>query len=412
MSASKKDPLVAAKEQAARFSFEQERLDAEVKKILGFEGAPSTEREKEVLDLKAKRMGLTTRLEYCLNQINSSRRGVISLTKEELKDLDQRKKDLLAQLNELPDLGVTTAEWANLDPDFKAKGVGRPAVSLEQRIIRATNGFQASMALIKELSGEVNIDEIIAMAKDSKVVEKKDGRPKHDILGVMDAKLKAVRAKIEYITSGEAQRHIDERIKNSLYSESGKRLGRSFEDPNVKLARLREEESNILALIEKQESRLEGVEKIQRMLKLRRDERNALQRAIDASSDNEEKALLSKEYDTVIAAIRDLEVKVRELKDPNSAKSRPRNAREYVKPDVTALVQKPSSIVRQVVSAVRDTTPNTLEQITQASNDHQKINDDRVDGNRKNSENVAAVQKSSQETRDRVSRLLSSKTAG
>ncbi|MDU8351294.1 hypothetical protein RYA05_05195 [Pseudomonas syringae pv. actinidiae] len=412
MSASKKDPLVAAKEQAARFSFEQERLDAEVKKILGFEGAPSSEREKEVLALKAKRMGLTTRLEYCLNQINSSRRGAISLTKEQLKDLDQRKKDLLAQLNELPDLGVTMAEWAALDPELKTKGVGRPAVSLEQRIIRATNGFQASMELIKEISGEVNIDEIIAMAQDSKVVEKKDGRPKHDMIGVMDAKLKTVRSKIEYITSGDAQRHIDERIKNSIYSESGKRLGRSFEDPNVKLARLREEESNILALIEKQESRLQGVEKIQRMLKLRRDERTSLQRAIDATSNAEEKALLEKEYSEVIAAILDLEVQIRALKDPSSTKMRPRNARDYVQPDVTALVQKPSSIVRQVVTAVRDTAPKTVERITQASNDHQKIHDERLDDNRKNSENVAAVQKSSQETRDRVSRLLSSKNAG
>lgn len=357
MSAKKKDVIVVLRERAAKLEAERTRLDEATAEILQFTFA-SNDREREVMANFAKRMELTQVLENVLNSLHADNRGELTLSQSEKKSLTEQKKSLFDQLNELPPIGATQAEWDSINAEFKKKNVGRPSVSLEQKIIRVTKEFEDTINEIKKLSGTVDIDEIMSLSSDSSIIERRNGRPKHDVLGNLDTKLKNIQGKIAYITSGEHQRHVDMRLSESLYSEKGKRLGRSFEEPAIKLQRLRDEEATILNTISNLESKLQGDEIEMRNLKKLRDRRNELKSQLKGDISSSLANALNAELETVLENLGVLEAKIRGKKAPTQ-KFEKLHAREYEPVATQEVVQKPAQVIQHIrAERTLETTPN------------------------------------------------------
>jgi hypothetical protein len=412
MSATKKDEVIILKEKAARLAAEQERLETATVDILQF-STPQNDREREVMKLMAQRMTLTEKLENVLGQINAHERNDIQLSKAELNSLKEKKKGLFEQLNALPPTGATQAEWDAMPDNFKKKSVGRPTVSLEQKIIRTRNDFEATMAKIAELAGSVDYDEIMSMSNDENVIEKRNGRPKHDALGNLDTQLKNVRSKIAYITSGELERHVAERLKNSMYSNTGKRLGRSFEDPSAKLERLQGEESQILTAIANMESKLTGADRDMRSLKTLRDRRNAINKQLEGEVSQEMSNALYAELDTVIEELSVVEAKVRSHRSQANEKLSSPVAKKYAPTDTQNVAQKPITLTRSVRTENRS-IDNSANLAAQPAPDlavyHSKAEEDtatsRVLGAIRATDDAIRL---TEETRESVGRLMSRK---
>lgn len=390
MSAMKKDVLVGLKEKAAKLEAERAKLSQASTDILQFTIA-TNDREREVLSIFNERMRITQNLENVLDQILAHNRGEINLSKPVLSDLKNQKKTIFAQLAALPDIGNTRAEWESMNDAFKKKSVGRPAVSLEQRIIRVNKEFEETIKQIKELDANFSPDEIVSMSMDSSVVEKKNGRPKHDALGNLDTKLKNIRSKIEYITSGAHQHHVESRLKDSIYSEKGKRLGRSFEDPEVKLQRLRGEEAKILKTIETLEAKLEGDDLVHREIKKMRDLRNILKTKLDNEESASASQALELELNAVLDTLSELESKVKGTKTPTKKYERPM-VPEYQAIDIQGTAQKPVSIVQHLRN-----TDMAIENNASLEQFHDKEKEDQHGKN---------TLKSINETRESVSKLI------
>lgn len=357
MSAKKKDVIVILREKAAKLEAERARLDETTAEILQFTFA-SNDREREVMANFAKRMELTQVLENVLNRLHAANRGDLTLSESEKKNLTEQKKSLFDKLNELPPIGATQSEWDGINTEFKKKNVGRPSVSLEQKIIRVAKEFEDTISEIKKMTGKVDIEEIMSMSSDSSIIERRNGRPKHDVLGNLDTKLKNIQGKIAFITSGEHQRHVEMRLSESLYSDKGKRLGRSFEDPTIKLQRLREEEATILNAISSLESKLQGEDVEMRKLKKLRDRRNELKAQLKGDISSSLANALNAELETVLENLGVLEAKIRGTKAPTQRLEKV-HARKYEPSDTQEVVQKPAQIIQHIrAERTLETTPN------------------------------------------------------
>ncbi|MFK4132096.1 hypothetical protein ACI2KR_07335 [Pseudomonas luteola] len=399
----RKDPLVAAKERLAKAISKQTELDTVLADMIGVYGKPQNDREREVLQLKAKRETAYMRLETVLNQIAALRAGNTSSTNHTMEELVARKLELFETINAMPDLGYTQAEWDSRTDSSVKKSVGRPAVSIEQNIIRTRKEVEELMAKIQEMDPHADLDEVFEMAKDPNVVDKKNGRPKNDALSNLDYDLKMIRQKIHYITSGEAQKHIEERLKNSIYSDSGKRLGRNFQDPSVKLQKYREKEARIMSLIQKAESQLSGTDLINRQIKLKKDERNVLRREIknDAVSNKQE---LEAQLESVLKDLQALEAKRVEILGQTKTAIR---GKQYVKPEATVQAAKPAVRVQIRARAQAENADETVapqmsaaEMATQAALNHKRS----LDENQRR--NTNEIKQSHEETRSRIDSLV------
>jgi hypothetical protein len=355
MNITRKDELTTLKERCAKLFAEQNKYDNIMQvEQLQFSGKPRTEREKEVFQIKALREKAYQRLEHVLNKINAAKRGDEAAAEYNMADLQEKKAAIFEEINKLPDLGYTYAEWNDASDDVKKKRVGRPVVSLEQKIIRARNGADELMTQIAAIQGHPNMDEVFAMAEDPSVIEKKNGRPPFDTLGKIDYDLKVLRSKIDYIVSGQAEVDIQEKLKTAKYSKDGKRLGRAFQDPAMKLEKLRATERKMVRMITRMEEALSGIEMLNRQLKLKKDYRNELRRLVKNGVDQ---TANEANLNAVLNEIRALEASIDQMG------SEGRRTKQYEQQDTSVLAPKPATVKSAYVPRNTTTAVTPVEDI-------------------------------------------------
>lgn len=397
MNRNRKDELITLKERCAKLFSEQNRFDAILTEQIMFTGRPQNERQAEVFQIKVKRETAYMRLENVLNKINAFKRHSVESAGYDIEELKAKKLALFEEINQLPDLGYTYAEWEAAPESQKKKRVGRPIVSLEQKIIRARTGVEDLMNQIALLQGNANMDDVYAMAN-SESITKRTGRPPFDALGKLDYDLKVIRSKIDFIVSGKSDAEVQEKLKTAMYSSSGKRLGRAFVDPAIKLAALQKKERKILKMISAMETVLTGTEVLNRKLKLKKDTRNELRRLIKNGIDAHSNQI---RLDNLLGEIRDIEASISAM----NGNTRSTKQVDYVKPDLSIVAVAP--IATTTVYEPQGTPQATA---STAEDEMKAMKETHIENRSGTSaQAVARYTESAVETRNVVNRLIQNK---
>lgn len=236
-------------------------------------------RSQEVIEVAEMRMALAEEIKLVLDKL------VAAKNKEEQARLKEAQKNLMEEFMSLPELGSTFDEWMEaINKGIVKKSAGRPPIPFEVNLIRAQELAKKSMAsyidLSNQLGNPVSIDDPSLHhplnEKDmlnlySKVTANM-GKESHDELGVIDAEVRKLDARINYIKSGEAERERDEKLRKAKYSSKGTRLGRPFEPLEDILARLESEKESLEEKKERLEAKLPVVDMIARRIKVTEDQ--------------------------------------------------------------------------------------------------------------------------------------------
>jgi len=280
-------PALSPLEKAKRLAIKSVKLCNEVENeynsmISLSDEERKTAHGKQVLNVAESRMDMAHKLLLILNKIDA----VSASTRESsvLMSLREQRQILNEQIYQLPPLSCTYNEWEALSSEEKKMELGRPRMPLEVNLIRARiNADNAIYALNKlEKEAGLEITNVKTLVKNESTTEssintdetagKEPGRPRLDRLGLLDKELKIIKSKIEYIKSGQAAIDQEIKLQNVKKSSSGKPLGRPFESLDDKLNGFLEEERNIVRQISIFTSKLTNEDKINRQLKLVRDE--------------------------------------------------------------------------------------------------------------------------------------------
>lgn len=269
-------PVVKAKRRAITAIKAHNEISSEFDIMLGVTpDNENTTHAKSVRKVAESRINVSREIEKINKKISSFDNS--KEKKPMVKLLKAQRKVMYDQYNALPDIGFTFGEWKEIPESEKKKNLGRPKLSIELRLIRAEEERVASMndlnKILLEDGKQIMDEDTLLNTTDESEIMIEAGRPKLDRLGFMDRELKRLRIKIDHITSGNAHIEQEEKIERTKRSaKTGKILGRPFEDLDEKLARFREEEASMLSIMKEIEDNLDAQGKIDRQLKLTRDQ--------------------------------------------------------------------------------------------------------------------------------------------
>lgn len=193
--------------------------------------------------------------------------------------------ELRAELEALPDLGLTLAEWSLLsDQDLNARrSVGRPPIPFEVKYLRAKSDFESSYHEYETLSFAMgcptcSMDSHYVhplpggdMARVYNEYMKNMGKRGLDELGLIDSRIRDIDEKIEHIESGEAQREREQKEIERV-RKGNKKSGRPPRDLDVVLREHREKREKLVDRLNRLESKLSPIGKIERAIKLKKDD--------------------------------------------------------------------------------------------------------------------------------------------
>lgn len=248
---------------------------------------PIDQRSQEVIEVANIRMALAEEIKSVLDQL------VVAKSKNDQERLKKAQKNLMDEFTSLPELGVTFDEWMEaLSQKLVKKSAGRPPIPFEVNLIRArelaSRSFKNYVSLSNNLGNPRSIDDKTLKHPLSEKdmldlyakVTANMGKDSNDELGVIDSEIRKLDAKIHYITSGEAQRERDEKLRHAKYSSNGTRLGRPFEPLDAILARYESEKEGLEEKRERLESKLPAIQKMARRIKIEEDKLRDLRRLI------------------------------------------------------------------------------------------------------------------------------------
>ena len=275
---------------ASRALLKKQELEEEFDALLSLtEDEKETEYGQAVLEVAEIRMDLAADIKTAIDDLAKAK------SKADKTEKREAQKNLMEEFVALPDLGATFEDWEELVEQGGIKrSVGRPPVPFEVSLLRARedaeqalgkykraakkHGFPESLE-DKSLNHPIPLDQMLELYKKA---TKNMGKSSNDELGVLDAEIRKMEARIEHITSGEAQREREEKLKSAKYSSRGTRLGRPFEPLEELLEKYETEKAEMEAKREKLESKLPPLEKMDRRIKIQEDQARDLRRLIRA----------------------------------------------------------------------------------------------------------------------------------
>lgn len=287
------------------------------------------QRSQEVLEVANIRMDLAKEIKSVLDQLFKAK------SKSEQASLKEAQKNLMDEFMSLPELGSTFDEWMEaVENDLVKRSAGRPPIPFEVNLIRAQELAETSVNNYVELSNKLGnprsfddktlrhpLDEKDMLDLYSKVTANM-GKESNDELGVIDSDIRKLDVKINYITSGEAQRDRDEKLRHAKYSSNGTRLGRPFEPLDETLARYESEKEALEEKRERLESKLPTIQKMARRIKIEEDKLRDLRRLIrnkgwDPRRDSRDEM----PYGEIITEIEALIAKLKDMKSRAESES-------------------------------------------------------------------------------------------
>jgi|GEM_PF-3307034 len=189
----------------------------------------------EVKNIFEQRIGIAKKIEEILvekKSLNKSSMPKQAIAKRK-KELKENESQLLKQIYELPDIGVTYAAWEQFDDSVKGMPLGRPPLLEEVKLIRASKEFKENYKIYQNLTEKYHVDlESVEDLRDEYSLiqnEKSMGRPKRSKINVLDNKLKKIDKKIS---------KIQENIKNDQknpQTNGRKRHGKEELEKQIKL---------------------------------------------------------------------------------------------------------------------------------------------------------------------------------
>lgn len=231
---------------AVRLAGKLSELESEFKHDLGLHN--KTEREsvrgKEVIEISERRLKLANSIDLLNDDIRSmTESGASEASIEQKKD---QKNQLIQEMDDLPKLGYTYAEWDAADASVKAKTPGRPKLTIEFSLNRARSEFRCQLAILNRHEKEDGVELSTYASLKKAYKEKKSiagqkvlpGRPKHDHLGLLQRDLAKVNKQINHIISGKAEAEQKLKLAQSSFRESGKKHGRPLMNLKERLAEL------------------------------------------------------------------------------------------------------------------------------------------------------------------------------
>lgn len=199
-------PLVKAQRQAVRKKNDLKDLEEKFDLALGLsESDWASDHGKRVRKAAAARMSAYEDLEEVQQTILEYGRNEISLSAARVTELKNQRTDFFAKLNDMPELGSTQEEWDAIPEEMKLKRVGRPKLSLEQRLIRARKDFQESIEALraeeaKSGAKRTKLDEV-----DDPTLNKEFGRPKRSRIDQLEAEKRRFQRMVDAIDNGKAE---------------------------------------------------------------------------------------------------------------------------------------------------------------------------------------------------------------
>lgn len=286
---------------ASRAVLKQQELEEEFDALLSLsEEDKATEYGQAVLEVADIRMDLAGDIKQVIDDLAKAK------SKAEKSEFREAQKNLMEEFVALPDLGATFEDWEELaDQGGIKRSVGRPPVPFEVNLIRSREDASQALEKYQKVSKKagnpeslekngvhhpIPLEEMLQLYKE---VTKNMGKSANDELGVLDTEIRKMEARIEHITSGEAQRERDEKLKSAKYSKRGTRLGRPFEPLEDLLQKYESEKMEMEEKRERLESKLPPLEKMDRRIKIQEDQARDLRRLIrsegwDPRSDDRE----------------------------------------------------------------------------------------------------------------------------
>jgi hypothetical protein len=222
-----------------------------------------------------------------------------------LKELKAIRREISQEINAMPASGSTYEEWEELSEDERSTGIGRPPLPIELSLLRARMNREEKMIELRSVEKEVGRPQF----SEDQIVEKyrnateNTGRRPINLLGALDRDIRILSVEIEFLKTDDAEVDYQEKVTSAKHSKKGKRYGRPPEPVNEKLERLSLKKAKISEKRAKIELSLGPVEKMERQIKVKRDDifslrKNLRNRGIDpegeAASATDEGVILDK----------------------------------------------------------------------------------------------------------------------
>lgn len=256
-------------------------------------GDEETERGQEVLKIAEKRLKLSAKLDVVADVVNAVQRRGEKVPKAEYEQAVAERDRLYAVLSyEVPQLGLTEAEWAEMGEDDRKKHIGRPKLSIERRLLRARKDYEdayRAMRAAEDAAGEkrIRVEDIVEIKHYSQL-----GRPKMDGLDALDKMIRRKERLLEQALSPEAEQVYQDAIANPM--------GRKPVHPMEKAKKLRSEIRQHHRELKAMEMALKPADRADRQLKLARHAAYLLRREIREQGETPERLkLLARKEDAV-----------------------------------------------------------------------------------------------------------------
>lgn len=281
------DEMILAKRAVVRARNQLEEYEREMEAALGL--APDEEdtpRGRGVRRVADDRMERAVELERAKSRVREARQEMKQLERqavkstgqmealkralEEAKEGERRAQD---RFNELPALGTTYEEWEEMSEEERKGLPGRPPLPVEVKIHRAENELEAALAELNRIESERGL----AMSEaedidDAEARSASSGRPRLDTLGMLDRQVKQLEQRRREI---EAEPETKPKL-----SKNNRPIGRRPKSKAEKLAEVDADLEHTRKLIAQAEAELDERGRVERNLKLLRDEARDLRREI------------------------------------------------------------------------------------------------------------------------------------
>lgn len=283
-------------------------------------------RDKDVLKVYNNRLVIARQLVAVLDEKKELKANADPELAERIEALKVQEAQLYTDIYKLPELGATEKEWEeDFAPEDKVRGLGRPGLLPEMKMIRAENAMQEAQTHLHALEKweDAQAFNVVAAATEKlarSIVIRQPGKPKLDELGKLDHELTSAQRRREVILN-------KKNAKATILSRNGVPMGRKATSPQVKLKTINSEIKDIKASIAAEEAKLDEIGLLKRKVKKIRDQA----RRLKLTANNErgkEKAATLKSYEAKRnqAARIDNEIQVLMESADNKAAAKPQAA--------------------------------------------------------------------------------------